>query len=117
MSCETLDMGEFDEGGSVAFPVDFTDLDFGTSATPNTVKWTLRAANGTTVVNSRTEVDETPDTTVNIVLSGDDMAIGSNGLVRYVRVWGTFDSVTYGSDLPYQKEFSFKLRNLRTLAT
>lgn len=110
-----VDIGTANEQGTKIIAVSFYEPDGTTAVTPNTVNWTLRGADAGTVINSRTAESETPDTTVNIVLTGDDLAIGSNGTRRYVRVWGTYDSVTYGNGLSYQQEFQFKLRNLRTL--
>ena len=53
----------------------FTDED-GSAVVPNTVTWSLKDKSGT-VVNERTAVDETPASSVDIVLSGDDLDPGT----------------------------------------
>jgi hypothetical protein len=109
-----IDVGTANEQGTKIIAVSFFEPNGTTAVTPNTVTWTLRTASGT-VINSRTAESETPATTINVVLTGDDLAISSYGTKRYVRVYGTYDSATYGSNLNYQQEFTFKIINLRTL--
>lgn len=110
----STNMGTANEQGTKIIAVSFFEPDGTTAVTPNTVNWTLRTLSGD-VINGHTSESETPDTTVNIVLTGDDLAIGSYGSKRYLRVWGTYDSSTYGNNLNYQQEFTFKIINLRTL--
>jgi len=81
------------------------------SGTPLTVNWKMTDGRGN-VVNSRTAETETPATTINIVLSGDDLALpDSNDTTRVVTVWGTYNSVTYGNGLYYTDEVSFDIQN------
>jgi hypothetical protein len=90
----------------------FKDED-GTEITPNSVTWTLTDEEGT-VINSKEDETETPATTVNIVLSGDDLALqsgeGYEGF-RKLLVYGTYNS-DLGSNLPYKAEARFKVINL-----
>jgi hypothetical protein len=53
----------------------FTDED-GSAVVPNTVTWSLKAKDGT-VINERAEESETPASSVDIVLSGDDLDPGA----------------------------------------
>lgn len=91
----------------------FTDS-AGSAVTPNVgLNWTLTTPAGT-VINSRSAVTITPDTSVDIVLSGLDLAMqtGESGDVRrIVTVQGTYDS-TEGSDLPIKDQVTFLLKNL-----
>ena len=81
------------------------------SGTPITVNWKLTDALGN-VVNSRSTETETATDVVNIILSGDDLALpDKNDTTRIVTVWGTFNSDTYGNGLPYTEEVSFTIEN------
>jgi len=102
-------LGNAIEDSTYVVTAAFTDED-GNDVTPNTVTWTLTTTNGT-VINSRQDVSETPGTSVDIVLSGDDLAIGSNGQHRILTVEATYDS-SYGTDLPLKARCSFKIESL-----
>lgn len=101
------------ENGTYTVTAVFTDED-GAALTPNTVHWKLVDSAGT-VINSRTDVTVTPAASVNIVLSGNDLDLtGTADEVRYVTVWGLYDS-TYGIGLPYTDEVRFVVTNLKGL--
>lgn len=104
----------FIQDGTGALGFAFEDFD-GNARAPNTFYWTLTDADGN-VINSREGVEETPDTTVYVVLSGDDLAISEGGVVnqvmRYITIYGEHDTTIGGtlySDKPYKHQFSFIL--------
>lgn len=67
--------------------------DAGSAVTPDTLTWTLTDTTGA-VVNSRQDVAiETPSTSNNIVLSGDDLAVsGTTRRTLVLTVEGTYTS-------------------------
>lgn len=89
----------------------FTD-DAGASVVPNSLTWTLTDGDGT-IINSRDGVTISPDSSVDIVLSGDDLAVGgaSDDLIRYLLVEGTYDSDA-GSNLPIKDQVRFVISDL-----
>jgi uncharacterized protein YccT (UPF0319 family) len=89
----------------------FKDED-GNAATPNEVKWTLTDQDGN-VINSREDVVETPGTSVDIVLKGDDLALsaGETKGIRILTVNTKYDSAL-GSDLPLKASAKFIVDNL-----
>lgn len=94
----------------------FTDED-GSPVTPNAgLTWTLTDGSGT-VINSRTAVSITPDTSVDIVLSGNDLALSANkDEERCFLIKGTYNSSTYGNNLPFADECRFTVDNLKAQA-
>ena len=84
---------------------------------PNALTWTLSTSTGA-IINSREAVSITPDSVVNIVLSGDDLAILSGEtdvfVWRYLIVEGTYDSA-YGDDMPIRSQCKFSVTNLRAI--
>lgn len=100
------------EEGTAIFTVDFKDED-DQAVVPNSVTWKLTDGDGT-VVNSKSAESETPASSVDIVLSGDDLEIsagfGGSAEKRYVTVYGTYNS-SYGSNLPYTHQFDFPIDN------
>lgn len=102
------------ERGTAVVQCVFTDEE-GNSVAPDSLTWTLSDRAGT-IINSR-EDEEVVDlaATVNIVLSGDDLAILPTEAVAYaeriVTIKGTYDS-TYGNDLPLRHEEMFYIANL-----
>ncbi len=73
--------------------------------------WNLADEHGATI-NNREDVPLTPAASVDIVLSGDDLAIGGNhGVRRHFTIRGTYDGVA-GNDLPLVEEASFQISNL-----
>lgn len=90
----------------------FTDED-GDPVTPNApLTWTLTDRDGN-VINSRSAVTIAPDTSVDIVLTNNDLAIGTGASSRmYVLlIEGTYDS-TLGSGLSLRDEARFTIDNL-----
>lgn len=89
----------------------FTDDD-GVAVVPNTpLTWTLTDRDGA-VINNRDAVAITPAASVEIVLSGDDLAVPDTAdLVRYVTIEGTYDSDA-GSNLPIKDQVKFAVSNL-----
>lgn len=81
------------------------------SMTPNTgLNWTLTDDAGN-VINSRSAVTITPASSVDIILSGNDLAIGNNGTKRILTIQGTYDS-SAGSNLPLKDEIVFYIHDL-----
>jgi len=97
-STRILDVSFFDE----------TDA----AVTPGEVHWTLSDENGT-VINSRDAVVMTPDTTVEIVLTGDDLAIlsSSDNGKRCLFVHAVYDSVV-ARGLQLNEEIWFNIAGL-----
>ena len=79
---------------------------------PNTASWTLSGADGD-IINSRSAVSLTVASSMNIVLKDNDLAI--TGTVRKIvklLVEGTYNSTTFGNDLPYTEEATIIIDNL-----
>jgi len=92
----------------------------GVAAVPKVgLNWTLTDSTGATVINSRTAVLIAPAETVDIVLSGLDLAFLATETGRYAKrlitVQGTYDS-DEGSGLPLKDEVSFRVINLAYVA-
>lgn len=82
----------------------------GTAVTPKSATWTLTDKDGA-VVNSRNAVTiSSLDTSVDIVLSGNDLQI-ADGKTRKLLVQAIYDS-TEGSDLPLNDELEFQIHRL-----
>lgn len=100
------------EEGCIVIAASFTDA---TDApiVPESIHWKLVNGAGT-VINSRTDTTVTPASTVNIILSGNDLEVTETTVTaeRYLTVWGTFNS-SYGSGLPYTDEVFFRIKNLK----
>ena len=98
------------EQSTYIIAVTFTNEN-GNSLVPDTVAWTLTDAKGA-VINDREDVSATPAATVNIVLSGDDLAIiaGSNNK-RVVTIEATYNSA-YGTGLPLNARATFTIEDL-----
>ena len=86
------------EGSTYVVTIPFTDED-GDAVTPTAITWTLTDEDGQ-VVNSRHEEVVTPASSIDIVLSGNDLpADGHLVWMLYLLVEALYDS-TLGSDLP-----------------
>ncbi len=103
----------FQAGSSGALSFATTDLT-DSAVIPNTFLWTLTELDGT-VINSRTDVPETPASTTHILFQGADLtnpgALGTF-LDKIVTIKGTYDTLLGGvskTNVPYVKEFSFKV--------
>ena len=71
----------------------------GDAVTPNTLEWNLKDEYGN-VINSRSAVSiAVPSTSNSIVLFGDDLK-NADTRVRVFQIIGTYNSVTYGNNLP-----------------
>jgi len=93
----------------------FTDED-GSAVTPDSVTWSLVDDSGT-VVNSLQDQAETPDTSVTIVLSGDDLQLldqDNDYETRYLEVSAVVDT-DLGDDLPLKDRAEFKVINLQSI--
>ena len=87
----------------------FTDED-AVAVVPKTAVWTLSDKDGT-VINGRLDVTISPlAASVDIVLSGDDLAI-ADGKTRKLTIKATYDSDA-GTDLPLNDELSFQIQRL-----
>ena len=83
----------------------------GNAVTPNELTWTLTDMNGN-IINGRDQVSITPASSVDIVLSGDDLALeGDAPELRVLTVAGTYSS-DIGSDLPIKDSVRFIVDNL-----
>ena len=92
----------------------FKDED-GDLVVPNagTVIWSLTDKDGT-IINSREDVSETSASTINIVLSGDDLALANQDNSeeeRRVTIYAEYDS-TLDNDLPIRGVAIFTVVNL-----
>lgn len=90
----------------------FTDED-GAAVVPDSVTWSLVKADGT-IVNDKEDEPETPAASIDILLSGDDLAIldGADREQRYLVVEFIYDS-TLGANLPGKDMAIFRVRNLK----
>ena len=101
------------EEGTYIVTATFTDED-DASVIPDSITWTLTDKNGT-VINSREDVSvATPATAVDIVLSGDDLAVTSTGTLRILTVEAVYDSDA-GLDLPLKDEARFHVTDLKNV--
>lgn len=91
----------------------FTDEE-GIAVTPTSVTWTLTNATGT-IINSREDISATPGTSIDIVLTGDDLAIGTNGTSRVVTVEAVYNSDA-GTGLTLKEECRFAIADLLNVA-
>lgn len=102
------------EESTLAIVISFTDED-GNAETPATANWTLTDDDGD-VINSREEVTiSSLDTSVTVVLSGDDLALqsGESGsAVRRFVVQGTYNS-DLGNGLPMIDSVAFPVRDVK----
>jgi hypothetical protein len=113
MACTTYSICAT-EGGSIVIVAAFTDED-GNSVVPNSVTWTLTDGGGT-VINSREDIVVTPDVSVDIILSGDDLpwsgSYPTDDNTLYMLIQSEYDS-TLGSNIPQNQEVEITVKNLR----
>lgn len=102
------------EGSTFAIKADFIERTEGGDLpfTPKTgLSWSLKDKDGK-IINNKLDVVLVPAPSVDIVLSGNDLALlGNHPVRRYVTIRGTYDSV-FGNDLPLIDEVSFQIKNL-----
>jgi len=104
------------EESSYTITAAFTD-EAGAEITPNadTITWTLSDINGTTI-NSKSSQAISSDASVDIVLSGEDLAITETGSIvkRILTVEAEYDS-DKGSDLKLKDSAHFQVENLQVI--
>lgn len=109
-----------DEESSGVATVAFTDED-GNAVTPNSIKWSLVDDDGDTI-NNRDQVDFTPvASSVEILLSGDDLAIqeaetAEISVKRHIVIEATYNSATHGNNIPLKEQGTFYVDNLKKIA-
>lgn len=98
------------ERSTVAAVASFRDED-GELVTPTVIKWSLTDGDGA-IVNNLSNIDIAPANTINIVLSGDDLAMtpGDDGR-RQVVIRAEYDG-KLGDDLPIVGVLEFTVRNV-----
>jgi hypothetical protein len=96
------------EQSTIAVTAAFKD-ESGGSVTPTAVTWTLTDGDKQ-IVNERDAVPVAAASVVTIVLSGDDLAIGTNRR-RYLTIEATYDS-DLGTGLPLKDELSLNITDL-----
>lgn len=104
-----------DEESTYVITASFTDA-AGNAVVPNFVIWTLSDKSGV-IINNRSRISETPSTSVEIVLSGNDLAIqdGETNLgERVLTIEATYNS-TEGSNMPLKAEVYFIVDNLNII--
>jgi len=105
----------FNEESTAAFDFTFTDED-GDAVTPDTFKWSLTDAYAKNIINTRTNIAETPASTITVLLTGDDFALTANANTdRLLTVEWTFIS-TLGNGLPMKEEYLFTVSNLKHIS-
>ncbi len=117
----TFSSTTLDEKGSGIIQCVFTDED-GDAVVPNagTIKWTLtnRPVHDTTptIINSREQQDITSASTVNIPVSGNDLAMLAgevdDAFVERVMLVEYVYNSTVASDLPGKGQHIFRVNNL-----
>jgi len=94
------------------FTFAFKDED-GNGMTPNSIAWTLTDESGT-VIHERDDVEVTPDTSVDVVLNGDDTALQEGEIYLGKRIF--ILKIKYNSDagtgLEAYKDIRFVVDNL-----
>lgn len=102
------------EKGTYIAVVTFRDPDQAL-VVPTAATWTLTDIGGA-VINSKSAVAITPLASAsNLVLSGDDLPVRANNEL-VILVEGTFNSVTYGNNLPIKDEVHFFVDDLIKVA-
>ena len=108
----TIKLKPSTEESTFVVTVSFFETDW-TAVAPKLAQWTLKDEDGA-IVNSREAVNiDVPGTTVNIVLTGDDLALPDiDKRTRYLLNEALYDSVLYGNDLHLREEGKFLISNL-----
>jgi len=104
------------EEGTFIVNAAFADED-GNAETPSAVTWTLTDTSGN-VINSREDEVITPDESVDIILSGDDLALQldeSGNVVRVLTVEALYDS-DLQNNLPLKSAVKFIIDSLVAVA-
>lgn len=108
----------FAENGTGIVEAVFRD-EAGQLVVPKSATWTLTDEDGD-VKNAREDVAISPlDSTVSIVLAGDDLALstGFSGVAekRIILIRAVYDSTDYGNDLPLNQQVIFCIDNLAAI--
>jgi len=120
MAVTTYETDAFPEKGTVGIEISFTDEN-GNAVTPDSITWTLTNMPASytetpIVINDREDVSVTPDSTVTVVLKGDDLSLLSTELDesfvdRVLSLEYTYTS-SYGSGLPGKAQYIFTVENM-----
>ena len=98
----------FSEGGTRRFNIKFYDC-LSALKVPTLVNWSLTDISGETVINSREWVSVTPASSIDIVLTGDDLLCATEfDEYRLLTVYWTFDT-TLGSGFEDYEQYKFKI--------
>ena len=99
MSNSSYTLASAVEKSTYIIRVRFLDAD-GTEVVPNSINWDLKNSAGR-IINSRDNVSVTPSATIDIVLSGADLAITETGdKLRFLLGRAVYNSVKYGNNRP-----------------
>ena len=99
MSNSSYTLASAVEDSTFIIHITFIDAD-GTEVVPNAINWDLKNSSGR-IINSRDNVSVTPAATIDIVLSGADLAITETGdKLRFLLGRAVYNSVKYGNNLP-----------------
>ena len=103
------------ERGTYIIKVDFEDEE-GTGVTPDSIKWTLTDAKGN-LINSRSSVAVvTPATSVNILLSSNDLAVSNRRNTRRKLLIHAVADLAAGNNKDIYDEAEFEIANFIALA-
>jgi len=110
-----ISIGTANEKGTCVISCAFTDEN-NTAIVPKTFMWTLTDSMNN-VINNREQVEVTNlDSSINIVLSGDDLAVLSYEhdpwVKRFFICEATYDS-SFGDDLPLKDQTHFNIENFK----
>lgn len=106
----TIQTPKATEESTFVITVVFKDED-GTLVIPVSATWSLSTIDGT-IINERDSVGISPASSVDIILSGDDLQIlEADSLSRVLTIEGTYNSAL-GSSLPIKDEIYFSIQNL-----
>ena len=100
------------ELGSYPIQIQITDSS-NSVIVPDSATWSLFDKRGN-VINQRENVVVAPATLTNVLLSGDDLKIGSFGIDRFFLFEFTYTS-TLGSGIPDNEKLSFQIEERRGL--
>lgn len=109
-------MGNFltvhaNEQSTFVVTVAFKDEE-GNDVTPTSMNWTLTDSDGNVINNRENVVVNSPSSSEDIVLSGDDLAVtDENNRVRILTVEAVYSS-SLGSNLPLKDDVTFTVDNL-----
>lgn len=100
------------EGSTVGIQISFLD-ETDSPVTPSSASWTLTDIEGNVVNGRSDEAILSLGTSVTIVLSGDDLAIGTPlvGKKRQLLIKAVYDS-DLGDDLPFNQAINFDITSL-----